>query len=117
VAIGNWPLLAGAVAWTVRGPRRVNIAQAKKDAYARRFYNKPFSNCDDLMGAVSFWIGCRMPPSSLQDFLAAIEPDSKWREDPDYDVAKKRDRGRINYGPAFGELTGGYWDKWEKDND
>lgn len=115
MAVGKWLLLASATGWTT--PRKVNIAAAKKDAYARRFYNKPHVDCDDLMGAVSLWIGCRMPPRSLQDFLAAIEPPSGWREDPEYDNTKSRKRTRHEYEPDFGSLLGGFWSKWEKDND
>lgn len=93
------------------------IIDAKKDAHARRFYNKNAVTCDDLFGAVSFWVGLRAPVNSLMDFLCAIEPPSKWIEDPDHDPGQHRTRTAREYGPDFKCVIAGYWDKWETKHD
>lgn len=87
---------------------------AKKDANARRFYNKSYTSAGDLLGAVSFWLFCGFPRNSLEDFLTAIVPESGWADTEVFDPSKPMRRYRAWYDGDFINLMAGDWGKWEQ---
>lgn len=99
--VGNWSPVV---------PMSERIRDAKRDAHARRFFNKDYTSSNDLLGAISFWVGCRMPVNSLNDFLAAIEPPNGW---PDEHQTNPNTRPAMSYGQDFSDLMRGYWGKWK----
>lgn len=110
--------VAGAITyggWSRLSITPPDIALARKDNYARRFFNKSYTRHDDLLGAVSFWLACNMPRKSLKDFLQAIVPPSNWSDDPDFDPSKHGSRPAELYGDDFRLLIEGYWHHWKED--